>query len=58
MTIKNRHVNEQGDTEYTVIHRPQLKCCEPFRNENGDIEFTMHWQDVIVLPIPQKGENC
>ena len=51
MTIKQKHINPNGDTEYTVEHRPSLKCCEEYRNENGDVELTMHWQDVLFLPI-------
>ena len=38
-------------SEYTVEHRPSLQCCEAYKNEHGDLELTMHWQDVLFLPI-------
>ena len=42
MTIKHKHINTNGDTEYTVEHRPSLQCCEAYKNEHGDLELTMH----------------
>ena len=51
MTIKQKHINANGDTEYTVEHRPSLQCCGAYKNEHGDLELTMHWQDVLFLPI-------
>ena len=51
MTSKHKHSNTNGDTEYTVEHRPSLQCCEAYKNEHGDLELTMHWQDVLFLPI-------
>ena len=32
MTIKHKHINANGDTEYTVEHRPSLQCCEAYKN--------------------------
>ena len=49
MTIKQKHINANGDTEYTVEHRPSLQCCGAYKNEHGDLELTMHWQDVLFF---------
>ena len=58
MTIKQKHINANGDTEYTVEHRPSLQCCGAYKNEHGDLELTMHWQDVLFLPIGGNHGIC
>ena len=60
MTIKHKHINTNGDTEYTVEHRPSLQCCGAYKNEHGDLELTMHWRDVLFLRSEERrvGKEC
>lgn len=56
MTIKNKHINENGDMEYTVEHKPKLTKCEPYKNENGDLEMTLTFESVVMIPTANRGE--
>ena len=51
MTIKNRHVNEQGDTEYDITVMSAAEIKNPRRNENGDVECEVVFPLVMLLPI-------
>ena len=51
MTIKNKRVNEHGDTEYDVTVMSAAEIKNPRRNENGDVECEVVFPLVMLLPI-------
>lgn len=51
MTIKNKRVNEHGDTEYDVTVMSVAEVKNPRRNESGDVECEVVFPLVILLPI-------
>lgn len=51
MTIKNKRVNENGDTEYDVTVMSAAEIKNPRRNENGDVECEVVFPLVMLLPI-------
>ena len=51
MTIKNKRVNENGDTEYDVTVMSAAEIKNPRRNENGDVECEVVFPVAMLLPI-------
>lgn len=51
MTIKNKRINENGDTEYDVTVMSAAEIKNPRRNENGDVECEVVFPLVMLLPI-------
>lgn len=51
MTIKNKRINENGDTEYDVTVMPAAEIKNPRRNENGDVECEVVFPVAMLLPI-------
>lgn len=51
MTIKNKRVNEYGDTEYDITVMSAAEIKNPRRNENGDVECEVVFPLVMLLPI-------
>ena len=57
MTIKNKRVNEHGDTEYDVTVMSVAEVESPRRNENGDVECEVAFPVAMLLPI-LGGTDC